>query len=80
MKPQSNAVWVLHIKLQRPRKLDLFLCLCRKIESPFWCPTKMTTPSGVLEFPLKTAEYNFINSAGLQFEAADVRDCLQKGK
>lgn len=51
-----------------------------QIESPFWCPTKMTTPSGVLEFPLKTAEYNFINSAGLQFEAADVRDCLQKGK
>lgn len=51
-----------------------------QIDSPFWCPTKITTPTGVFEWPLKQADYYHNNSAGLQFEAEDVRNCLQNGK
>ena len=39
----------------------------------------MTTPTGIYEFPLKAADYYHINSGGLQFEAADVRKCIQEG-
>lgn len=60
-------------------------CVCGtagrvELEGPFWCPTKILTPAGPLEFPLKHGEYYFTNSAGFQYEAAAVRDCLLKGK
>lgn len=50
-----------------------------KIEAPFYCPTKVTTPSGSYEFPLKEGTYNFLNSAGLHYEAAAVRKYLKSG-
>ena len=50
------------------------------MDGPLWCPTKVTTPSGSYEFPLKAGDYNFLNSAGFQYEAAAVRDCLKSGK
>ncbi|XP_060606683.1 trans-1,2-dihydrobenzene-1,2-diol dehydrogenase-like [Ruditapes philippinarum] len=50
-----------------------------EVEQPLWSPTRIRMPSGVKEFPLKDGEYNFKNSAGFQYEAAAVRDCLLKG-
>ena len=50
-----------------------------QVEEPLWAPTKISTPSGVKEFPLKDGDYNFLNSAGFQYEAAAIRDCLVKG-
>lgn len=54
-----------------------------KIESPFWCPTKMVLPNGELyEVPLPgmtKGPYNFGNSEGLQYEAQEVRRCLKAG-
>ena len=48
----------------------------------FWCPTKCELPSGTFEAPLPEGpcEFNFINSAGLRFEAAEVRACIKAGK
>ncbi|XP_071100092.1 trans-1,2-dihydrobenzene-1,2-diol dehydrogenase-like [Haliotis cracherodii] len=55
---------------------------CIKVEDPFWCPTKMTSPSGVFEFPLPTCKLkmHFSNSEGFQYEQRCVRDCLKKGE
>lgn len=56
------------------------------IEVPnFWCPTKFTSGEIVVEKSLptsskKNATYNFINSAGLAYEAAEARACILKGK
>ena len=52
-----------------------------KLSNPFWCSTRLTTPNGIQEFPFKDdpdAKYNFINSAGLAYEAQHVRECLRK--
>lgn len=49
------------------------------IGSPFWCPTKVTTPSGFFEFPLTSGDYNFGNSAGFKYEASAVRQYLKSG-
>lgn len=43
------------------------------------CSTKVTTPSGTYEFPLKDGNYNFVNGAGFQYEAAAVRNALNSG-
>ena len=54
-----------------------------KLPYPFWSATKVETPTGVKEFPLPTLEgeeYCFTNSAGLRYEAEDVRKCLLAGK
>ena len=47
----------------------------------FWCPTKIELPGRVIEITLPKGEheFNFHNSAGLKFEAAEVRSCLLKG-
>jgi len=55
----------------------------------FWCPTSLTlTPTGGSTFPEKTfnydlpsttAKFNYGNSAGLAYEAEEVRICIQKG-
>ncbi|XP_035719143.1 trans-1,2-dihydrobenzene-1,2-diol dehydrogenase-like [Vespa mandarinia] len=47
----------------------------------FWCPPKVYLPSGTVHVSLPEVkhEMNFINSAGLSYEVAAVRTCLQKG-
>lgn len=48
----------------------------------FWCPTKVELPSGIVKtsLPKLKHEINFINSAGLSYEAAEARNCILKGK
>lgn len=48
----------------------------------FWCPTMVELPSGTKTAPLPKLKYetNFINSAGLSYEAVEARDCILKGK
>ncbi|XP_052233701.1 trans-1,2-dihydrobenzene-1,2-diol dehydrogenase-like isoform X3 [Dreissena polymorpha] len=50
-----------------------------QIESPFHAPTRVLTPTGTNEFPLKEGSYHFGNSAGLQYEATEIRRCLLEG-
>ncbi|XP_020289383.1 trans-1,2-dihydrobenzene-1,2-diol dehydrogenase-like [Pseudomyrmex gracilis] len=49
----------------------------------FWCPTTVSLPSGTVNAPLpestKHETFNFINSAGLCYEAAEARECILKG-
>ncbi|XP_015110717.1 trans-1,2-dihydrobenzene-1,2-diol dehydrogenase [Diachasma alloeum] len=47
----------------------------------FWCPVKIELPSGTIEHPLPEAphEFNFVNSAGLRFEAMEARECIKAG-
>ncbi|XP_008557626.1 trans-1,2-dihydrobenzene-1,2-diol dehydrogenase [Microplitis demolitor] len=47
----------------------------------FWCPVTAELPSGKIKFDLPKAPlpFNFINSAGLRYEAMEARACLQKG-
>lgn len=47
----------------------------------FWCPTVVELPSGTINIPLPEAKhkFNFINSAGLRYEADEVRSCILKG-
>lgn len=47
----------------------------------FWCPTKVELPSGTVNVPLPEGKhrFNFINSAGLRYEAAEARNCILKG-
>lgn len=51
-----------------------------KVIEPFWCPTTITTPEKTKEFILPTASkpFNFTNSAGLRYEAMEVRRCLRQ--
>lgn len=53
-----------------------------KVPDNFWCPTKVELPSGTMtaSLPKLKHEINFINSAGLSYEAAEARDCILKGK
>jgi len=49
----------------------------------FWCPPKIVLANGeVKEVPLPKPKLtlNFINSSGLSYEAAEVRDCIKKGE
>ncbi|XP_041348491.1 trans-1,2-dihydrobenzene-1,2-diol dehydrogenase-like [Gigantopelta aegis] len=72
---------------ERAKKLDsnTFTIIGTKgqirVDSPFWCPTKMSGPSGIKEFPLPKMKYpvNLINSEGLYYEAGCVGECLKKG-
>lgn len=50
-----------------------------KIEAPMWVPTKVSTPSGSHEYPLKDGKYNYPNGAGFQYEATAVRNYLKAG-
>ena len=63
-----DFVWIIHVP-----------CFIFQIEGPFWCPTKIKTPTGVYDFPLKSGDYYHTNSAGLQYEAAAVRKYIQEG-
>ena len=44
-----------------------------------WSPTKVTTPFGSYEFPLKEGTYNYPNSAAFHIEATAVRNYLKSG-
>lgn len=48
----------------------------------FWCPTTVELPSGKIELSLPKAphKFNFINSAGLRFEAIEARKCILSGQ
>ncbi|KAF7287898.1 hypothetical protein GWI33_000245 [Rhynchophorus ferrugineus] len=48
----------------------------------FWCPTSYSLNGQVKEFPLieNNGNFNYINSAGLGYEAADVRKTILSGK
>uniref|UniRef100_A0A8C4PYE3 Trans-1,2-dihydrobenzene-1,2-diol dehydrogenase n=1 Tax=Eptatretus burgeri TaxID=7764 RepID=A0A8C4PYE3_EPTBU len=52
-----------------------------KIPAPLWCPTKIETSWGNMEFPLPpiSATTNFTNGSGMCYEADEVRRCLLKG-
>ncbi|KAL4220384.1 hypothetical protein ACF0H5_020787 [Mactra antiquata] len=50
-----------------------------EVHEPFYCPTKVTTPTGTFEFPLKENKYCYPNSAGLHYEVIGIRECLLKG-
>ncbi|KAK4871583.1 hypothetical protein RN001_015707 [Aquatica leii] len=47
----------------------------------FWCPTEIITPTGTFKFdlPESSAEFNYLNSSGLAYEAEEVRQCIKKG-
>ncbi|XP_029036898.1 trans-1,2-dihydrobenzene-1,2-diol dehydrogenase-like [Osmia bicornis bicornis] len=47
----------------------------------FWSPPTVELPSGTVHAPLPEAAhpFNFINSAGLRFEAEEARNCILKG-
>lgn len=44
----------------------------------FWCPTKLITPSKTYQFelPPTSKTFNFQNSVGLCYEAAEARRCI----
>ncbi|CAG9839802.1 unnamed protein product [Diabrotica balteata] len=48
----------------------------------FWCPTTLDVNGVVLEFPLikNEGEFNYLNSAGLAYEAEEARQCIMKNK
>ncbi|XP_017789689.1 PREDICTED: trans-1,2-dihydrobenzene-1,2-diol dehydrogenase-like [Habropoda laboriosa] len=47
----------------------------------FWCPTTVELPSGTVNVPLPKGEhqFNFVNSAGLRYEADEARKCILAG-
>ncbi|CAL4234859.1 unnamed protein product, partial [Meganyctiphanes norvegica] len=52
-----------------------------KVNYPMWCPESLESPSGKFESPLPINErsFNFNNSQGMMYEAAEVRRCLKEG-
>ena len=52
------------------------------LKFPFWCTDTLQLKDGsLMEFPLPSGkhEFNFLNSAGLAYEAMHVRECLVQG-
>jgi len=52
-----------------------------EITEPFWCPTSMVVNGQVKswDLPGRQDDFHFTNSAGLSFEAQEVRRCLKEG-
>ncbi|XP_018572901.1 trans-1,2-dihydrobenzene-1,2-diol dehydrogenase-like [Anoplophora glabripennis] len=48
----------------------------------FWCPDRLITPDGVLEFPFPKTTQSFLhkNSVGLSYEGEEARQCIKAGK
>lgn len=48
----------------------------------FWCPTKLSINGVEKVFPLpeNKGEFNYSNSAGLAYEAEEVKRCIRQGK
>lgn len=63
--------------------LDFYMCFVYLFQvcDPFWCPTEITVNSEVESFPIPFGDIstNFENSAGLQYEAEEVRHCIMNG-
>ncbi|XP_059480446.1 trans-1,2-dihydrobenzene-1,2-diol dehydrogenase-like [Neocloeon triangulifer] len=53
-----------------------------KVCNPFWTPTRVESPSGVLEVELPNAanKFNFTNSVQLRHQAQEVRRCILAGE
>ena len=53
-----------------------------RVLHPFWCGTKLETPSGMKEYPLPdpVAPVNFPNGQGMFYEAEEVHRCLKEGR
>ncbi|KAL0271189.1 UNVERIFIED_CONTAM: hypothetical protein PYX00_008361 [Menopon gallinae] len=52
------------------------------LHTPFWCPTSMTIQGkkfGIQLPAIDSGEFKHINSAGLRYEATEVRKCLMNG-
>ncbi|XP_014211051.1 trans-1,2-dihydrobenzene-1,2-diol dehydrogenase [Copidosoma floridanum] len=76
-----TATLVTHSEVELPNEA-LIVGTKGTIRMPrFWCPTSIVLPSGTEEVKLPEAKlkFNFINSAGLAYEAAEARECLRKG-
>ncbi|PSN53383.1 hypothetical protein C0J52_03796 [Blattella germanica] len=81
-KGEKTATLLTHSKVQLPN--EAFVIGTKgviKVMEPFWCPTSIKTPEKTKEFVLPAASkpFNFTNSAGLRYEAMEVRQCLKKG-
>lgn len=52
-----------------------------RVVAPFWCPTKIETPSGTFEYPVPSTVSPCVyrNGGGLCYEATEVRHCLRAG-
>jgi len=52
-----------------------------KVNYPMWCPESLESPSGKFEslLPVSDRSFNFGNSQGMMYEAAEVRRCLKEG-
>lgn len=52
-----------------------------KVNYPMWCPESLESPSGKFEelLPMNGQSFNFGNSQGMMYEAAEVRRCLKEG-
>lgn len=81
-KDNRSAVIMTHALVDLPN--EAYVCGTKgMLRLPnFWCPTSMDFPTGTTYAPLPELKHktNFINSAGLCYEAAEARECILKGK
>ncbi|XP_071455011.1 trans-1,2-dihydrobenzene-1,2-diol dehydrogenase-like [Hetaerina americana] len=78
----QTATLVTHARVELPNEaLVVGTKGTMKLSSPFWSPTNLSTPEKTRDFYLPSASqpFNFMNSAGLRYEAMEVRRCLQQG-
>ncbi|XP_046388285.1 trans-1,2-dihydrobenzene-1,2-diol dehydrogenase-like [Ischnura elegans] len=78
----QTATLVTHARVELPNEaLVVGTKGSMKLSSPFWSPTNLRTPEKTRDFYLPSASqpFNFMNSAGLRYEAMEVRRCLQQG-
>lgn len=82
-KGNRTAVLVTHALIKSAN--EAYICGTKgsiRVPDNFWCPTKVMLPSGTktATLPKLKHETNFLNSAGLSYEAVEARDCILKGK
>lgn len=82
-KGNRTATIMTHALTQLPN--EAIICGSKdmiKVPDNFWCPTKLLRPSSTVEVSLPELKHetNFTNSAGLSYQADEVRNCLMKGK
>lgn len=80
-KGNRTATIVTHALADLPN--EAYICGTKGIIKipKFWCPTTANLPSGTIKerLPILEHDTNFINSAGLCYEAAEARACILKG-
>uniref|UniRef100_A0A1B6CSQ0 Trans-1,2-dihydrobenzene-1,2-diol dehydrogenase n=2 Tax=Clastoptera arizonana TaxID=38151 RepID=A0A1B6CSQ0_9HEMI len=77
-----TAVISTHSKVELPNKSYIVGTKGTiEISRPMWSPTKIIVNGEEKVFPLPKVEgeFNFVNSVGLNYEAAEVRRCLLEG-